>query len=62
MMRSAAQVATLHAQAQRVAFATVTGAAVFAVVLVAAFAAERQQARQDIVMQEMREPVGGGRS
>jgi hypothetical protein len=54
MMRSAAQLATHHAQAQRVALATVTGAAVFAMVLIAAFTAERQQARQDLIMQEMR--------
>jgi hypothetical protein len=54
MMRSEAPVATHHAQAQRVALATVTGAAVFAMVLVAAFAAEWQQARQDLIMQETR--------
>jgi hypothetical protein len=61
-MRSAAHVTPLHTHAQRVALATVTGAAVFAMVLIAAVAAESQQARQDIVMQETHGPIGGSRS
>jgi hypothetical protein len=55
-------IAVTIVHALRLALMTLTGSAVFTTILVAAFAAERQQARQDIVMQEMRGPIGGGRS
>lgn len=58
-MRSTAQILALHVQAQRGALAMVTGTAVFALVIITAFTAERQQARQDILMQEMRGTIAG---
>ena len=62
MTKPRPQAAVLHVQAQRMALMTLTGTAVFAMILVAAFVGEGQQARQDLLMQEMRGPIDGGRS
>ena len=61
MTKPRPQAAVLHVQAQRMALITFTGAAVFAVILVAAFVGEVQQALQDLLMQGMRGPIDGAR-